>query len=206
MPEIMEPDIGQIQPFDFLAESAAYSIRKEKIPHIIHTDVFQKVGVVLLLASLLISLLFVSRLQQHPFDLGDKWKGAKTGFVFCPILQDQLCLSIDFCSGNGVADCNGVVFEINRAPLQPQHFTAAKAVESGKRDRKFNRAAFESLQHDSQLLCIIIVGHKVADFGAGDICGRIVRDQLVLFYCIGQTFSDICVVVQNCVPAAPLLL
>lgn len=163
----------------------------------------KKVSVVLLFASLLISLLFVSHPHQHPFDLGDEWKGAETGFVLCSILQDQLCFSINFCSGNGVADCNGVVFEIDRAPPRTQYLTAAGAVESGKHDRKFNRAAFERLQHDSQLLCIIIVGHKVADFGAGDICGRIVRDQLVLFYCIGQTFSDICVVVQNCVPAAP---
>ena len=166
----------------------------------------KKVSVVLLFASLLISLLFVSHPHQHPFDLGDEWKGAETGFVLCSILQDQLCFSINFCSGNGVADCNGVVFEINRAPLQPQHFTAAKAVESGKRDRKFNRATFESLQHDSQLLCIVIVGHKVVDFWASDICRRIVRDQLVLFYCIGQAFSDVCVVVQDRVPAVPLLL
>ena len=166
----------------------------------------KKVSVVLLFASLLISLLFVSHPHQHPFDLGDEWKGAETGFVLCSILQDQLCFSINFCSGNGVADCNGVVFEIDRAPPRTQYLTAAGAVESGKHDRKFNRAAFERLQHDSQLLCIIIVGHKVADFGAGDICGRIVRDQLVLFYCIGQTFSDICVVVQDRVPAVPLLL
>ena len=44
--------------------SEVYSIWKEKISHIIHTDVFQKVRVVLLLASLLISLLFVSQPQR----------------------------------------------------------------------------------------------------------------------------------------------
>ena len=89
----------------------------------------KKVSVVLLFASLLISLLFVSHPHQHPFDLGDEWKGAETGFVLCSILQDQLCFSINFCSGNGVADCECIVFEINRAPPQTQYFTAPECGE-----------------------------------------------------------------------------
>ena len=73
--------------------------------------------------------LFFSCLQQHLLYLGNQRERPKTGLVFCPIFQDQLCFPINFGSGNGVADCECIVFEINRAPPQTQYFTAPECGE-----------------------------------------------------------------------------
>ena len=104
-----------------------------------------------------------------------------------------------------MADGDGVVLKVNRAPFQPQGFTSPQSVESAQEDRDLKASAFCSGKEFFNLVTIIEAANKAILPGPFHLVRRIRWDQ-VNFDGVFQRLMDVGMIVNDRIRRNPLQL
>ena len=133
--------------------------RSDQLAHRIHTDVLLVLPIVRTAHDLLHFLLPFMLPQGFFLHQRDQRKGAVGGLCFHDIHTHQLLFFIIF--QNLVPDADRLVSEINRRPLQPQHFASTQTVVRRKQNRHPDGIAVETVDELLDFLRVVVAADEL---------------------------------------------
>ena len=105
-------------------------------------------------------------------------------------------LAVKVAGCDGMADGDGVVLKVNRAPFQSKGFASPQAVESTQEDRNLKARPFRCSKELFYLVAVVEAADKPILFRALHLIRRICRDQINL-HSVFQRLMDIRVIVND---------
>ena len=203
--QIVEANTAQTVIFQEGREGLGQIAGLHQLSQIVDVDVVQVVLAVAVPADQ--TVLRLALLQRLQIFLEGRHQGqaAAGGFRLGAVLGDDDALAVHRGLGDGVADRDGLLGEVNGVPLEPHDLAPAQAVEGGEQHAQLQLRSLHQLEELFQLLGVVGVRLAGVLLRALDLVRRIAGDQIRLVGVL-QGLSDIGMVVQHGAGLDPQLL
>ena len=155
MPKIVKSDLFQLIICKDDSEVLCNEVWSYKLAQLIHINVVQILPAIRAATYPPIGFLLRFHTKQQLLKRFYQRQRAMTGLCFRPLLVNHSYLTVqhDFC--DGVLDCEGFAFKIDRVPFYADDLTTAQTVECAKGDGKLDTLAFDDGKQIFQLLFVV---------------------------------------------------
>ena len=175
-------------------------IRLDSLSQLIYIDVVQILSAIRAATYPPIGFLLRFHTKQQLLKRFYQRQRAMTGLCFRPLLVNHSYLTVqhDFC--DGMLDCEGFAFKIDRVPFYADDLTTAQTVECAKGDGKLDTLAFDDGKQVFQFLFVVGGSHIFVLLWSFDSICWIEVDQAEL-QCVLERLSYIGVTMNHCIGA-----